>query len=152
MKREVTSFYRSKLADGFPSGSFIIMTDSEWINENAFMSELRNSRPHRVAGPCPAVSTICISRLDLQWVQGIIPIQVVQSQNMFTSHSTIDIKTEHTCPKPSLNNSPNAQEKDHHQRHQGQYVFKIKPPTSLTLLSPTEVGLGADVCYKIGSS
>lgn len=41
-----------EFSDGFPNGSLITMTDSGWINEEAFMKWLQHFEAHRVPGPC----------------------------------------------------------------------------------------------------
>jgi hypothetical protein len=69
------------------------MTDNEWLNEDTLPEPAAYNQPHRVAGPCPAVLSVCILGLLLQCVEVIITIQVIQLQNMFTSHLTSDIKT-----------------------------------------------------------
>jgi hypothetical protein len=48
--------YRSEFTNGFANGSFITMTDYEWISEDAFMTLLCHFQAHRVTSPCPTIS------------------------------------------------------------------------------------------------
>ena len=44
--------FHKEFSDGFPSGSLVMMTESGWINENAFLSWLDHFQKNRAPGEC----------------------------------------------------------------------------------------------------
>lgn len=44
--------FHKEFSDGFPNGSLVTMTDSGWINEDAFLSWLHHFQKNRVPGAC----------------------------------------------------------------------------------------------------